>query len=190
MNKKTLLVTIIVLITIAIWIGVAIFSANDFWYAGGVWYDTPSEALLHEADKDLESKEILSVKTLLNTTKIDDITIMTFVSRNDTLTTVTFVSNDEGLYSVSGYTNELSLDSPTEFVVTGDKDQFILFPYSTYGNTVYGWCYANVEPTVNGLIPTFTPYEFESQESVWHLNFWCISGIDDINNINVSFNRK
>ena len=180
----------IILITIVISIGIVIVSINDYGFAGDVWQDTPEEALLYEADKDIESKETLSIKTLLSRTEIDDITIMTFVSQIDTLITVTFVTNEDGLYSVYGYTEEVSLISPSEFVVTGDPAQFVLFPYRTYHDTIYGWCYSTVIPSVNGTTPVLESYEFEFQGNKWTLSYWYISDIDDTNNVNVSFYLK
>ncbi len=190
MNRKKILVIIIVLIVIIISIGFVIASTNGYWHVGDVWWNTPAEALLHEADKDIASKETLSIKTLINTTEIDDITIMSFVSQNDTFTTVTFISNEDGLYSVYGYTEEVSLSSPSEFVVTGNMDQFVLFPYRTYNNTIYGWCYSNVIPLVNGMAPSLKAFEFECQESKWTLIYWCISDIDSTNDVEVSFILK
>lgn len=165
-------------------------SKTGYWYVGDVWFQTPEEALLQEADNDAESKRILSIKKLIKQTNIDDITVMTFVSKNDTLVDVTLVKNKKGLYSVYGYTEEVYLSSPSEFIATGDTDQFILFPYSTYNNTVYGWCYSDIVPLVNDMIPLVETYEFECQGKKWTLNYWWISDIRDIDNVEVCFNVK
>ena len=187
MSKKSILIVIVVLAIIVISVALVNIAKNGFWYVGNVWWDTIEEALAHEADLTLDTEKTLSVKTLLHTTTIDDITIMTFVSHNDALTTVSFVSNEDGLYSVYGYTEELFLSSPSEFVITGEENQFILFPYRTYGDTVYGWCYSNVTPLVNGRSPSITTVEFECQENTWCLSFWIIDNINDIKNVDVTF---
>ncbi len=108
MNHKKINAIIIILIVITALAVLASALKNSYFYTGDVWWETLDEALMHEADKDIESKKILSVKILLHTIEIDDVTIMTFVSQNDTLTRVSFVSNEDGLYSVSGYTEEQS----------------------------------------------------------------------------------
>ena len=190
MNNKKINAIIIIPVVIIVSAILITVLTSCYFYTGEVWYETLDEALMHEADRDTESKRILSVKTLLCITRIDDVTIMTFVSQNDTLVRVSFVSNEDGLYCVSGYTEEVSLSSPSEFVVTGESNQFILFPYSTYNDTVYGWCYSNVTPSVNGLEPSIETYEFECQGTKWSLRLWHIDDIDNTDDVNATFGLK
>lgn len=191
MNKRTVTIVVIVIAIIAISSIIVKVSKDGFWHMG-TWYDTPEEALAHEADMDGESMGVLSVKALIYKVEIDDITEMTFVSQDDTLVSVTFVTNEKGRYSVYGYTEEVSLSSPSEFVVAGAEDQSILFPYSTYGDTVYGWCFTDVNVLVNGAVPSKNVYEFECQGATRALCFWRISGIDAEKNdtVDVTFERK
>ena len=190
MNNKKINAIIIILVVIIVLVALASALKNGYLYIGDVWWETLDEALMHEADKDLESKRILSVKILLNTIEIDDVTIMTFVSQDDTLVRVSFVTNEDGLYCVYGYTEEVFLSSPSEFVVTGESNQFILRPYSTYNDTVYGWCYSNVIPSVNGLEPSLETYEFECQGTKWTLQFWHMDDIDNTDDVTVTFSLK
>ncbi|MBR6767983.1 MAG: hypothetical protein IKM34_00660 [Clostridia bacterium] len=155
-------------------------------YVGDVWQDTPEKALSHSGTED----PTYSIKTMLKTIEIDDIVDMTFVNEADTLTSVSFVTNDKGQYCVSGSSEEVILSDPDMFVVNGDPEQFILFPYSTYHNTVYGWCYENVFPAVNGITPTMEAYTFECQAEIWTLKFWWIDGIDNADDAEVSFDLK
>ena len=155
-------------------------------YVGDVWQDTPEKALSHSETED----PAYTIKTMLKTIEIDDIVDMTFVNEADTLTSVSFVTNDKGQYCVSGSSEEILLSDPDTFVVNGDPDQFILFPYGSYHNTIYGWCYENVVPSVNGLTPQMEAYTFECQGELWTLKFWIIDGIDNTDNAEVTFNLK
>lgn len=152
-------------------------------YVGDVWQDTPEKALSHSGTED----PTYTIKTMLKTIEIDDIVDMTFVNEADTLTSVSFVTNDKGQYCVSGSSEEVILSDPDTFVVNGDPDQFILFPYGTHHDTLYGWCYENVVPSVNGVTPTVEAYTFECQGEIWTLKFWWIDGIDNADDAEVSF---
>lgn len=167
-----------------------LFTNNGFLYFGDVWFDTPEEALQCDADTTIDQELTLSIKDLVDTRNISDIANMTFVSENDTLVTVTFVTNKDGMYSVYGYTEEVFIDSPTEFVATGDKDQFILFPYKIYDGTIYGWCYSNVLPIVNGIKPLAQTFEFEIQGKVWTLNYWWIDNFSASENISIDYELR
>lgn len=191
MNKKTLLIMIIFFVLIAVVLGVmALLANNNFLFVGNVWKSTPEEALLQEADNSTDAKLSLSIKQLLDKRKINDIIIMTFVSQNDTLTTVTFVTNNDGLYSVYGYTEEEFLDSPTEYILNGDEDQFILFPYNKNGSTVFGWCYTSTSFTVNGITPTTQTYEFDCQGKTRFLDFWWINDFPLDEEITIKYEDK
>lgn len=187
MCKKSLFISIIIILIIVIVMGVTILSNGGYWFIGNVWYDTPEVALQYESDKNLESQKTLTIKKIINKHEIDDITIITFVSQNDTLVMVTFVTNKDGLYSVYGYTEEMFLDTPTEFVVTGDEKQFVLFPYNTYNNTIYGWCYSNITPMVNKMVPIVQTYDFEFQGEKWSLNFWYFNESHETTNNIIDF---
>lgn len=188
--KKSLLTIIIVFAVFAISIGCIYLSDQEYLYFGKAWHDTPEEALAQKADQTAETLRTLTVKELLHKKEIDDIVVMAFVSQDDTLVTVSVVTNNEGLYCVSGYTVESFLDSPSEFVVTGDKEQFVLFPYKTHNDIIYGWCYSGLTPVVNGLIPAMETYEFECQGKVRTLNYWWIRGFSDDTNVEVWFQHS
>ena len=171
--------------SLLILIALLVVSMNSC-YVGDVWQDTPEKALSHSGTED----PTYTIKTMLKTIEIDDIVVMTFVNEADTLTKVSFVTNDKGQYCVSGSSEEVILSDPDTFVVNGDPDQFILFPYASYHNTIYGWCYENVVPSVNGLTPKTEAYTFECQGELWTLKFWMIDGIDNTGNAEVTFNLK
>ena len=65
---------------------------NDYLYGGDVWQDTPEKALMQQANLTVDSKQTLTPETLLDTRYIDDIVIMTCVSKGDTLVNVTFIT--------------------------------------------------------------------------------------------------
>ena len=182
--KKSLLTMMVVFVLLVLSVGCA---SSKHLYFGDVWHDTPEQALAQKADQTAETLRTLTVKELLHKKRIDDIVVMAFVSQDDTLVTVSVVTNDEGLYCVSGYTEESFLDSPSEFVVTGDKEQFVLFPYKTHNDTIYGWCYSELTPAVNGLTPAIETYEFECQGKVRSLNFWWIDGFSDDAGVEIWF---
>ena len=120
---------------------------------------------------------MLTVVTLLETRYIDDIAIMTFVSKGDTLVTATFVTNKKGQYHFQGCTEEVLLNDPTEFVLNGDSEQFILFPYKQYNSKVFGWSYSTASFTVNGITPNKETYVFSCQNKDWSLDFWWIDDV-------------
>lgn len=183
--KKKILITIIVISVIAILliIGAALYIAeNGYLYIGMDWQSTPEAALAASADNgDLERLQILTIKKLLNTVPMPgkNVVDMTFVSMNDTLVTVSFVTDKRGLYHVFGYTEEELLDAPDSFVLNGDYDQFIMFPFSRCGTTVFGWCYSGLRFTVNGRTPVYQTYEFECQGKTWSLDYWQIENMPE-----------
>ncbi len=75
MNNKKINAIIIIPVVIIVSAILITVLTSCYFYTGEVWYETLDEALMHEADRDTESKRILSVKTLLCTTRIDDVTI-------------------------------------------------------------------------------------------------------------------
>lgn len=64
-------------------------------YYGDAWQPTPEKALQQAADRDSESMQTLTPKIRFKEIAIDDIVVMTFLSKNDTLVTVTIVSNEK-----------------------------------------------------------------------------------------------
>ena len=108
-------------------------------------------------------------------------TISSFLSQSDTLVTVTFVSNENDLYSVSGWTEESDLDHPSEFLMNGHPDQFILFPYQKHNNIVFGWCYTAAQFTVNGISPMRKTFSFDVKGKTYSIDFWTVNGhiLDD-----------
>ena len=173
MNKILLLIAISILAAIVM-IGGVILIKDGYLFVGDVWFDTVEEALNYAADNPTNDKRTLTVKELIDKRKIGDTVQIAFVSEDDSFVEVTCVTNEKGQYSVYGYTEEGPLESPSEFVLDGDKDQFILFPYFEHGSTVFGWCYSSVTPIVSGITPSFETFEFECQEKTWSLNFWWI----------------
>ena len=186
MRKKVLLIIALILTAFVISILVVLLT-NDYLFIGNVWYDTPEKALLQEADNTIDSEQSLTIAHLLETRDINDITIMTFVSISDTLVTVTFVKNEKDQYSVYGYTEEVFLDQPTEFLLNGDPNQFILFPYHKYDDTVFGWCYTDIAFTVNEMIPMKKTFEFTCQGKKQSIDFWWIDSIATDLNIQIEY---
>ena len=191
MEKKKILivVSVIAIAIIAIFAFHVIKSLSDEGYAyyGDVWETSPERALQKAADRDLQTKGTLTPKIHFKKIIVDDIVSMTFLSESDTLVTVTFVSNEDGLYSVYGYTEEVFLDEPTEFLLNGDPDQFILFPYDQYNNTVWGWCYSNAKFKINGNIPKRETFEFAFQEKKWSIDFWWIDDMPPDTDIRIEY---
>ena len=177
MKKKSLIVvSVVALIFIAI---IAFFVikrllTDGFAYYGDVWASSPEIALQKAAEQDSQTVETLTPQITFNQTAIDNVLLMTFLSEANTLVTVTFVSNEDGQYSVSGWTEECDLDHPTEFLLNGDLDQFILFPYQEYGTTVLGWCYSSARFTVNGIAPTRETFSFSVQGETYSVDYWMI----------------
>lgn len=147
---------------------------NGYAYYGDVWASSPETALQKAADQDSQTMGTLTPKITFKQTVIDDILLMTFLSEADTLVTVTFVSNEDGQYSVSGWTEEYDLAHPTEFLLNGDPDQFILFPYQEHSNTILGWCYSSARFTVDGITPTRETFSFSVQGKTYSVDCWMI----------------
>lgn len=153
---KNILLSIILIISIFCFNSCSLFE-DGYLYVGDGWQDTPEKALELEADNTAETEQMLTIASLLDTRHIDDIAIMTFVSKGDTLVTATFVTNEEGQYHYHGCTEEVSLENPTSFVLNGNDEQFILFPYQQYNPKVFGWSYSTQRSTtlkllINGLV--------------------------------------
>ena len=195
MNKKVLLsIVVFGIITI---IGIKVvwdLSDKGFAHYGGAWQDSPERALLQEADNTIDSEQTLTIAHLLDTRDIEDITIMTFVSRGDTLVTVTFIKNEKGQYSVYGYTEEPCLTSPSMFLLNGDPEQlnfdskeFILFPYNQRKTTVWGWSCTNRSFTVNGITPSKETYVFDCQGKTWSIDFWSIEGVTSEADVQIEY---
>ena len=147
---------------------------NGYAFYGDVWALSPEKALKKAAEQDHETMQTLTPKIMLKHSNFDDIVVMTFLSKNDTLVTVTFVSNEDNLYSVSGWTEEWDLDNPSEFLINGDPNQFILFPYQKHNNVVYGWCYTNAQFSVNGISPARETFSFDVGEKTYSIDFWMV----------------
>ena len=179
MKKKLLIVvSVVAILFIAIIVSSVIKSLlNDgYAYYGDVWASSPEIALQKSADQDSQTMKTLTPKTTFKKIVIDDILLMTFLSESDTLVTVTFVTNEDEQYSVSGWTEEYDLDHPTEFLLSGESDQFILFPYQEHGDTVLGWCYSFAKFTVNGITPTRETFSFSEHGKTYSVDFWMIEG--------------
>ena len=188
MSKNNLFRIIIFVICVIILISIIIISKKEGpFYFGDVWSETPEEALQDAADNPTHDKRTLTVKELLDKRVINGDVKMTFVSENDTLTSATIITNDDGKYHLYGYTEEGPLESPSEFVLNGDKDQFILFPYGVRGSTVYGWSYSSVSLKVNGITPSTETHTFECQGKTWSLNFWWIDDFPNTDNVNIQY---
>lgn len=172
--KKTII--LLVLLLSAFCLLSCSFFEDGYLYIGG-WQDTPEKALATEADQTSETEHMLTVDHLIDTKYIDDIAIMTFVSKGDTLVTATFVTNKKGQYHYHGSTEETLLDDPTEFVLNGDSEQFILFPYDQYNSKVFGWSYSTASFTVNGKTPSKETHTFTCQGKEWSLDFWWLDNV-------------
>lgn len=180
MKKKKILtvVSVIAIFIIAI-IAFAVIKTllNDgYAYYGDVWESSPERALQKATEQDFQTMETLTPKINFKKTVIDDIVLMTFLSESDTLVTVTFVSNEDGQYSVYGWTEEYDLDHPTEFLLSGEPNQLILFPYQEHNNIVLGWCYSTARFTVDGATPTRETFSFSANGKTYSIDFWMIEG--------------
>ncbi len=163
---------------------------DGYLYIGDVWQDTPENALSIEADSPVNDAETLTIEKLLCKKQIDDILEMTFVSKADTLVSVAFVTNDDGQYCVYGYTEEVRLDSPAMFLLNGDNEQDIVFPYSQHGTTVYGWCYSTVSFTINEIVPNKETYTFKCQGKEWSLDYWWVEDVASDAEVSICYTNK
>ena len=178
-NKKILIVVSVIataIIAIIAFNVIKSLSDNGYAYYGDVWEISPERALQKAADRDLQTQATLTPKIHFKKIIVDDIVSMTFLSESDTLVTVTFVSNEDGLYSVYGWTEEYDLDNPGAFLINGESNQFILFPYKEHNNTVWGWCYTTAKFTVDGVTPTRETFSFSANEKTYSIDFWMIEG--------------
>ncbi|MBQ8163281.1 MAG: hypothetical protein IJZ93_02805 [Clostridia bacterium] len=183
--KKTIL-TVAIIISIFCFNSCSLLDGGCL-YIGDGWQDTPELALVQAANGTAETEQMLTVKHLLETRYIDDIAIMTFVSKGDTLVTATFVTNDEGKYHYHGCTEEGLLSDPTEFVLNGDSEQFVLFPYQQYNSKVFGWCYSSASFTVNGKTPSKEAHSFACQGKEWTLDFWYLNDVPPNTEISIAY---
>ena len=181
-----------IILTVALIISILCFSScslfeDGYLYVGDGWQDTPEKALAMAADDTAEMEQALTIEYLLETRYIDNIAIMTFVSKSDTLVTATFVTNENGQYHYHGHTDEVALRDPTEFVLNGDSEQFILFPYQHYNTKVFGWSYSSASFTVNGKNPDKKTYTFTCQGKEWSLDFWWIDNVSSNTEVTIDF---
>lgn len=174
MKKKLLIVVSVVAMLIIAFFVIKALLNDGYAYYGDVWASSPEIALQKAADQDSQTMETLTPKITFKQTVIDDILLMTFLSEADTLVTVTFVSNEDGKYSIYGWTEEYDLDHPTEFLLNGDPNQFILFPYQEHSNTVLGWCYSSARFTIDGITPTRETFSFSVQGKTYNVDCWMI----------------
>ncbi len=181
-EKKLLIVVSIIsilLISLVVFAVIKTLLNDGYAFYGDVWEDTPEKALQKAAEQDSETMQTLTSQIIFEKTTLDDIVLMTFLSKNDTLVTVTFVTNEKEQYSVSGWTVEYDLAHPSEFLIDGNPNQFILFPYQKHGNIVLGWCYSTARFTVNGVYPERKTFSFDIQGTTYSIDFWNIEILDD-----------
>ena len=166
---------------------VLVFSSCDgYLYIGDGWQDTPEKALKIAAENPID-KERLTVGTLLDTWYVDDMAFMLFVSKNDMLVKADFISDEKDRFHHHASSEEAMLDKPDTFILNGEADQFVLFPYSQYGNQVWGYKYSSVHITVNGLTPEVKTYTFSCQGHEWSIDRWCIDGIKENTEIHIEY---
>ena len=183
---KKIILAITLIISISCFSSCSLFE-DGYLYVGDGWQDSPEKALAIAADDTTETEQALTIEYLLETRYIDDIAIMTFVSKGDTLVTATFVTNENGQYHYHGHTDEVALRDPTGFVLNGDSEQFILFPYQHYNTKVFGWCYSSASFTVNGKNPDKKTYTFTCQGEKWSLDFWWIDDVSSNTEVTIDF---
>ena len=185
---KKIILAITLIISISCFSSCSLFE-DGYLYVGDGWQDTPEKALAQAADDTIEKERMLTVVYLLDKRYIDDIAIMTFVSKDDTLVTATFVANEKLQYHYHGCTEEKLLSEPTGFVLNGDPEQFILFPYQQYNSAVFGWCYSNASFTVNGKTPSKESHSFTCQEKEWTLDYWWVDDIPSNTEISIEYTK-
>lgn len=189
MKKKAMvfLVVAILLVVIVAFFAVKALLNDGYAFWGDVWETSPEKALQKAAEQDLNTMQTLTPKIIFEKTTFDDIVLMTFLSQDETLVTVTFASNANDLYSVSGWTEEYDLAHPSEFLMDGNPDQWILFPYRRHDNTVFGWCYSTAQFTVNGISPTRKTFNFDLQGMTYSIDFWTVSGQNSGDHISIEY---
>lgn len=191
MKKARIIISILAILFVVLAVCVVLKDLwNDGWaYYGDVWQSSPEKALQQAADRDSETMQTLTPKIRFKELAIDDIIVMTFLSQNDTLVTVTLVSNEKNQYSVYGWTEEYDLDHPSNFLIDGDADQFILFPYEKYHNIVLGWCYSTAQFTVNGISPERETFTFDLQGKTYSIDFWTVNGQFSDDGISIEYSK-
>lgn len=187
--KKTTIVLIIAILIVATMIFFVVKSVLNDGYAfcGDVWETSPEKALQKAAEQDLDTMQTLTPQIIFEKTTLDSIVLMTFLSENETLVTVTFVSDADGRFSVSGWTEEYDLAHPSEFLMDGNPDQFILFPYKKYDNLVLGWCYSTAQFMVNGISPTRKTFNFDLQGTTYSIDFWTVNVQNSDDDISIKY---
>ena len=193
MTAKAIVAVILCLILVGI--GIVVYDLFTNGYAHyGTWYDTPEEALKHKTPLPDETPEMYTPKKTLKTVYFDEIADMTYISADDTLVSVSFVINEEGQFSVYGMSEEVDLDDPAYFLMNGDPkqldfdaDEYILFPYSSHGETVYGWCYSGYTFTVNGKEPIKETFVFECQGKTRSIDYWYVEGIPEDADVDIEY---
>lgn len=151
-------------------------SSCNYLYVGDGWQDTPEAALAVAADNPME-KDILTAKNIIDTLYIGDRAFMLFVSEGDTLVSATFVTNEDGKYHYNASSEEVLLNEPDTFLLNGDSEQFILFPYQQYGNKCFGWKLSSAQIKINGIEPEIKTYQIECQGKMWSVDYWCVDNI-------------
>lgn len=187
-SGKIIVGILLVFLISALVLGGVSLCRDGFLYVGDVWQNTPELALAIAADSPLPGiKERYTVVRVLETWQTDDTLYMVYISGGDTLVHVTLVTNRKGQYCVHNSTEEGPLDSPSEFVLNGDPEQYILFPYTCNGTMVCGWCYTEASFTVNGRVPSRRTHIVECQGQIWSLDFWWLEDVPEDDEITLSY---
>lgn len=189
MSKKNAILTVVILVLIVIAVilaAVLYIRKNGYLYIGD-WEDTPEAALAREADGTSDDDSLYTVKQLLEKQTFDDLVEMAFISKRDTLVTVSIVINKKGKYHFWGSTEEPFLGDPENFVLNGDPEQFILFPYQHHGDMVFGWCYTEVSLTVNGIVPYRRTHTVTCDGKEWSLDYFWLDNVPQDTEVQIEY---
>lgn len=183
MKKKSVVIVSIALFIFAI-IGVSIYQLNQdgYLYIGG-WEKTPESALKTAAQNAMPMEEnALTVKVHLDTYYLSDHAVVFYVSKNDILCVATIVKNEKEEWHYRGHSEEGDIADPCYFVLNGEKDQELLFPFhfDKKSKKVYGWKYTNGKDVlINGKSTGKKTYTAELSDQRWKIDYWWCDDVEE-----------
>lgn len=172
-RTKVIIITLpLLLLAILIGIGVYKFINDGYLYIGG-WESTPEKALDVARSGIDEDRE--TVKIHLDTLYFDDYSVVFYVSARDTLCRATMIQNDKGKWHHMGSSEESDLDAPCYFILNGDENQDIFFPYIFFEerHMIIGWKYSYTpDVLVNGKPTEKKTYKIEIDGKDRSVDYW------------------
>ena len=143
------------------------------------WGDTPEEAIIKDmasaAWYDWELKEIIAVKH-----ESEKMAQVLYVTDANTLVSQHCYKYDKG-WLVSSTSDPEYLESPEEFVLNGDPEQFIQNPISFFyeDNYVSGWKLSSAPNIlIDGILAQTETYTVTINGKEWSIDYWWVENIE------------